>query len=272
MSWFTGMLRTMMGGGGPSVARPPRSANGASSFHLTWDLPGRSASEPRLVEFSAVLEVVEPPSVDDLYFWALQVDFADSQGTWGGGHTGLQWNKRYPDGTAVNWGGYASTERGGAVLAGTDSTLPGFPDDPNTLAYSWVPGRAYGLRISRSPDIRGAWRADVTDLSAGLSTSIRDLLPPDGAGDGFLLRPVIWSEVFADCHAPSVTVRWTELEGRDETGTVVRPAAVYVNYQSWEAGGCPNTSVRTDQSGGLLQVTNTERVVRQGARLPLAGS
>ena len=269
MSWFTSTLRTMIGGG-PRASRPPRSANGASSFHLTWELPDRPASGAGLVEFSAVLEVVTPPSTEALYFWALQVDFADGRGTWGGGHTGLQWNKRYPEGAAVNWGGYASAERGGAVLAGTHSSLPSFPDDPNTVAYPWVPGRLYRLRVSRSPDIRGAWRADVTDLWSGLSSPIRDLLSRSSRGeDSFLVRPVVWSEVFADCYAPSVTVRWTELEGRDETGAVVRPAAVRVNYQAWEAGGCPNTSVLVDESGGLLQVTNTERLVPQGARLSL---
>ena len=42
----------------------PTSANGASSFHLWWEMP---PSAP-LVEVSAVLEVVVPPAVDSLYF------------------------------------------------------------------------------------------------------------------------------------------------------------------------------------------------------------
>jgi len=47
----------------------------------------------------------------------------------------------------------------------------------------------------------------------------------------------------------------------------VRPQAVIVNYQTWEAGGCPNTTAALDESGGLLQITNTPRRAQQGARL-----
>jgi hypothetical protein len=229
-----------------------------------------------LAEVSVVLEVIEPPRVRDLYFWALQVDFADDRGVWGGAHTGLQWNRRYAGGTAANWGGYLSRELGGAVLRGTVSSLPGFSDDPNTLAYSWEPGRPYRLRVFRSPDVLGAWRAEVTDLQSGVSAVIRDLLPEPGrltspVPDAHLLRPVVWSEVFAPCDAPSVTVRWSDLAFVDQTGTVLRPDAVRVNYQSLQQGGCPNTTVAMDETGGLLQVTNTARVVQQDARLSLPG-
>jgi hypothetical protein len=267
MPWWAGLLRGM-GSGGARRSLPPRSANGASSFHLVWELSNQEAAAAPLVEVSAVLEVLTPPSVPALYFWALQVDFADSRGIWGGGHTGLQWNIRYPGATAVNWGGYASPEHGGAVLAGTDSALPGFPDDPNTLAYRWAPGRPYRLRVCRSPDIAGAWRSEVTDLESGVSTVVRDLLPArGGAGKGHLVRPIVWSEVFADCYAPSVSVRWRDLAARDEAGSEIRPAAVGVNYQSWNAGGCPNTSALPDENAAILQVTNTERKVPQGARM-----
>ena len=44
-----------------------------------------------------------------------------------------------------------------------------------------------------------------------------------------------------------------------------------VNYQTREAGGCPNTTADLDESGGLLQMTNTPRRVQQGARLSPAG-
>jgi len=97
-------------GGGPCVAGPPRSSNGASSFHLFWEMP-RTSQASRLIEVSAVLEVLEPPQVPSLYFWAMQVDFEEDGLPWGGGHTGLQWNRRFPGGTAVNWGGYASQDR-----------------------------------------------------------------------------------------------------------------------------------------------------------------
>ena len=260
-------------------------AGGASSFHLIWRLPG-SARAARLVEVAAVLEVITPPSVPALYFWALQVDFVDEGGVWGGGHTGLQWNRRYPGGAAVNWGGYASRELGGKVLEGSVSDLTGFADDPNTVTYPWQPGRRYRLRVYRSPDVPGAWRADVTDTRSEEVTVIRDLFPARSRGQSFLRRlfagggstsdsqagggyltcPIVWSEVFADCDAPSVSVRWSDLQAVDEAGTVFRPDAVSVNYQSASEGGCPNTSVTADDAG-ILQITNTQRIVEQGAIL-----
>jgi len=255
----------------------PRGA--ASSFHLIWQMPdvarsGWRVSKPGLVEVSAVLEVLTEPSVPALYFWALQVDFEDRPATfrgrrvWGGTHTGLQWNRRYPGYRAVNWGGYASAERGGAVLPGSASTLPGFADDPNTLAYPWEPERPYRFRVYRSPDTPGSWRAEVTDVESGVATAIRDLHPA-GAGPtapGYLTTPMVWSEVFAECEDPSVVVRWSGLEARDESGAVVAPEAVQVNYQSPERGGCPNTSVALDDQG-ILQVTNTPRGAAQGTRV-----
>ena len=273
MSRLADFLRNLVGRG-PRDAAPRRSPNGASSFHLIWESLTGPVPESRLVEVSAVLEVVEPPGVEALYYWALQVDLADGRGVWGSGHTGLQWNRRYPGGRAVNWGGYRSSEEGGQVLAGTPSSLPGFPDDPNTLSYAWEAGRPCRLRVYRSPEVAGAWRAEVTDLWSGAATVVRDLLPDSGRGvsGAHLTRPIVWSEVFADCEAPSVTVRWSDFMAVDEGGSVFRPEAVRANYQSPQEGGCSNTTVLADESGGLLQVTNVPRLVEQGAHVPLSGS
>lgn len=272
MSWLTRALRNLVGIG-QRQAVPSGSANGASSFHLAWEMPAATEPAPRLVEVSAVLEVQVPPSVEALYFWALQVDLADAQGVWGGAHTGLQWNPRFPDGTAVNWGGYVSGAGGGAVLPGTTSSLPSFAGDPNTVAYPWVPGRAYRLRVYASPEPASGWRSEVTDLASGDASVIRDLLPPSGrsASGGYLARPIVWAEVFASCDAPSVTVRWSDLRAVDAAGSVVRPDAVRVNYQAAQAGGCPNTTVASDRVGGLFQVTSVPRLVEQGTILPLTG-
>lgn len=270
MSRLTDFLRSLVGRG-PRAAGPRRSANGASSFHLVWELPAAADARSRLVEVSAVLEVIELPRDEAVYFWALQVDLADDRGVWGGAHTGLQWNRRYPRSRAVSWGGYRSQALGGQVLTGTLSSLPGFPDDPHTLSYPWEPGRVYRLRVYRSPETAGAWRAEVTDLRSGVSAVIRDLLPEPGRGmtGSHLLRPIVWSEVFADCEAPSVTVRWSELTAVGEDGSATAAEAVRVNYQPAQEGGCPNTTVLLDKSGGLLQVTNVSRVVAQDARLSL---
>ena len=271
MSWLTDLLKAFAGLG---QARPPRSGNGASSFHLTWDIPVDRSAPEGFVEVSAVLEIVVPPSVSKLYYWALQVDFAEAGRSIAGAHTGLQWNPRFSTHRAVNWGGYASSDRGGFVLSGTGSTLAGFADDPNTLAYPWQSGRSYRLRVFHSPELAGAWRSEITDLSTGASTVVRDLLPqdPPSGGEVYLLRPVVWSEVFAACDAPSVTVRWSDLRAVDRLGRQVGPITAIVNYQAWEAGGCPNTSAGIDSDGSLSQTTNTQRVVGQGARLSLPGS
>lgn len=271
MSRLTDALRSlaaMAGGGGSREGGPRRSPNQASSFHLMWELPAAVRSV-RLVEASAVLEIVVPPEVPALYFWALQVDFLSGGLARGGAHTGLQWNRRYPGNTAVNWGGYASQEDGGAILPGSVSDLPGFPDDPNTLAYPWEPGRPYRLRIFRSPERPGAWRAEATDLSAGQTSIVRDLYVDGGSEGGYLVRPIVWSEVFAACDAPSVTVRWSQLEALDESGARLRPDRVRVNYQPVREGGCRNTTVGVDEKG-LVQVTNAPRTTSQGEALSIA--
>ena len=56
----------------------PTSSNGASSLHLGWVLPAIGSGGYRAL--SVTLEVIELPSVDRLYFWALQADFADGAG------------------------------------------------------------------------------------------------------------------------------------------------------------------------------------------------
>jgi hypothetical protein len=141
------------------------------------------------------------------------------------------------------------------------------------------------LCVRRSPEIPGAWRAEITDLGDGATTVLRELFPPDrilarrGRGrdvddapqGAYLLRPMVWSEVFADCGAPQVAVRWSELSLTSESGEVMQPRAVTVNYQAHQAGGCSNTSVRID-GDGFLQLTNSPREVPQGARLDVRRS
>lgn len=231
----------------------PGSANGASSFHLTWLL---ARAEP-LVEVTAVLEVVVPPSVDRLYFWALQVSFLDGAESRGAAHVGLQWNRNHPRGRAVNWGGYAA---GGGLLAGSASALPSRPDDPNTRDYPWEPGRPYRLRVAPAPGSPGSWLGEVTDLVSGRASVVREL----HAGGDRLGSPVVWSEVFARCDHPSSAVRWSGLEATTAAGHTVTPRGLSVSYEAEAAGGCANTTVAADDRG-VLQVTNTDRTVAQGA-------
>jgi hypothetical protein len=224
----------------------------ASSFHLWWRLPD---TEP-LIAVRAVCEVVVPPRVDRLYFWALQVGFSDGRRTHGAGHTGLQWHSRATSGRAVNWGGYRDLRDGGDELDGSRPTLPALNPQGNTARYAWRVGQPYRFDVFRSD--RG-WRATVTDVSSGETTVIRDLF----AAGTELVDPVVWSEVFARCDDPSVSIRWTGLEATTASGIRVRPGTARVTYQQVEAGGCTNTTVGTDDLG-LVQVTNTGRRVAHG--------
>ncbi len=229
----------------------PPSGNGASSFHLFWRLP---ASAGHLVEAGVTLEVTTPPAVDRLYFWALQVGFPGA----GAAHLGLQWNDRHPGFGAVNWGGYAAD---GSLLGGTESALRSTPADPNTRDYAWEPGRAYRLGVRRAEE--GVWRGEVTDVATGDTATVRDLV----AAAPFLGDAMVWSEVFARCDDPSVTVRWSDFEVVTDRGDRITPVALGVNYQSHADGGCANTTSRRDGRGGVLQVTNAERLTPQGATL-----
>lgn len=247
------------------VRGEPKSSNGASSFHLWWRL---GSPEP-LVAASATLEVLEPPTVDRLYFWALQVGFHDGHKDRGAGHTGLQWLPATPGPprAAVNWGGYRAPADGGGELPGTASTLAEVGDgngNANTRAYPWLPGRPYRLEVSRCPDQETGWRATVTDVEAGTTAVIRDLLGPGR----FLTAPGVWSEVFARCDDPPVVVRWSRLRALTEAGEEIGPEAVAVTYQGHSEGGCANTNVAVDDLG-VRQATATPRDVPHGSVLNL---
>jgi hypothetical protein len=236
---------------------PPRSSNGASSLHLAWELGGGpwAACE-------ATLEVLVPPAVPKLYFWALQASFV-GRGGGGGAHLGLQWHPAHPGSTAVNWGGYGPD---GRELSGSESSLPSTTGNVNTRDYQWVPARPYRLRIEPAPDRPpgSAWRGSVTDLATGTTTVVRDLFARGDRLDGLM----VWSEVFADCDDPSVTVRWSNLRALDVAGATHDVRAVRVNYQRVADGGCANTTSQLDpDASGFLQITATARTTPQGARL-----
>lgn len=202
------------------------------------------------------LAVLRPPATDDLVFWALQVGFSEGDRRTGAAHVGLQWHVSHPDARAVNWGGY---HEGGGLLEGTDSELSSATDNPNTRDFPWQPGVEYGLTIE--PGTRtGWWRASVLDRSSGRSQVIREL---HGGGDR-LTAPVVWSEVFAACDAPGVTVRWANPQLERFEGGVWEPEGYRVTYQTVAAGGCSNTDVTPD-GNGVLQHTATRRRTRTGA-------
>ena len=239
----------------PRLHGPPTSSNGASSFHAHWHLPGP------LSAVAAVLEITQAPTVDSLYFWALQASFRAGSSPRGAGHIGLQHHPSYPGAGAVNWGGYHDPVSGGGVLDGSSSGLSSTLGNPNTFDYPWRAGRSYRLEIATpSP---GRWRGSVTDLTEGRTTVIRELF----VDADHLVAPMVWSEVFADCDAPPVEARWSGLTAATSDGRFVTPTAVALTYQSERDGGCSNTSTATED-GWLVQRTATARVHHHGARLP----
>ena len=144
----------------------------------------------------------------------------------------------------------------------------------------WTPEQVDGIfSISRveanarlgaeceTPDEGRAWRGTVTDLESGDETVVRDLF---SAGT-HLVSPMVWSEVFARCEQPGVTVRWSDMRAVTAEGEETRPQRVRVNYQAHSAGGCDNTTVSVDELG-LLQTTGVQRQVPQGAILPIPGA
>lgn len=207
------------------------------------------------------LEVLEPPRVDRLHFWALQADVGDEQGrSAGGAHLGLQWHPQYPGCTAVNWGGY---DAGGRELEGTASALPSALGNPNTCDLDWRSGAPYRLRIRR---VGSVWRGSVTGPD-GTTVDVRDLYL---RGDR-ITGVVMWSEVFARCDHPSTAVRWSDPEGMTLDGAVVRAGRVSVNYQAHSDGGCANTDSSTDYTG-IVQRTSVGRETPQGAVLAVPGA
>lgn len=265
-----GLLRRLLGGGddaggeGATAAGPPArvsgeppSGNGASSFHLFWDLPFARAP---IVEVSAVLEVVEPPAVDRLYFWALQAGFVDDLGrSRGAGHLGPQWHPDYPGAKAMCWGGYRAS---GGELSGGPLGYPSPLGNPNVCAFDWPERAPMTLRIRRGPG--GGWLGEVLDGATGTAHAVREL----DVDAPYLADPIVWSEVFARCEHPSVRVRWSQLAVVGVDGSVRLARSVRVNYQSHRDGGCANTTALSDGTG-VVQVTATERVTPQGAVLAL---
>jgi hypothetical protein len=231
---FLDWLRSLFGGGRASEHDPlgdPQSANGASSFHLSWDAPGRFET------VSAVLTVVEPPTVSRLYFWALQVSFGNGAAA----HLGLQWLADQSH--AANWGGYGPD---GHELTGR----PG----ANTQPFPWRVGVPYTLSVARGPS---GWTGTI---EGGGQVWTRELDVPGGQA---LSDPVVWSEVFARCDHPSAAVQWSDL--RVDGAAVTRAR---VHYQTGPDGGCPNTNSSVSHDGAaFVQRTNTARAAAQGTWL-----
>ncbi len=240
------------------VAGPPSSGNGASSFHLWWDIPFGD----RLNGVSVTLEIDRRPDLDRLVFFAIQVAFIKPGG--GGAHLGLQHHPGYPERSAVNWGGY---DPHGGLLEGSRSSLPSSQDDPNTRDFLWEAGVPYRLEITRVEERSDGfftWRGSVTDTTTGRVTHIRDLY----SAGAHLRGPVMWIESFAPCDAPRCQVRWSDAEVTMDNGSIRAVTAMRVDYQPHAAGGCTNTNAVID-NGCFVQRTGQLRTTKAGATISI---
>jgi len=247
-----GLIARFLSGGTTRVSGEPTSSNGASSFHLIW-----TAAPTPLDVVSATFELLAEPEVRRLYFWALQASFVEDGVPRGGAHLGLQWHPAYPANRAVNWGGYGDA----GELDGSSSSLPGTLGNANTRDYRWEAGVAYRFTIS-SP-AAGRWSGTVTNLATGDSTVVRDLY----SRGTHLIGPVVWTEAFCRCDDPPVIARWTAFRAL-ANGIEIPIESVRVNYQSYDQGGCTNTTVRRD-GDGFVQITGTEREIPTGRVIQL---
>lgn len=238
-------------------AYTPSKAGGG--FHLWWQgMPTAEDPDP-MVSVSATLEVLRPPEVAKLYFWALQATFCDEHGTpLGAAHAGLQWNPRHPGSRAVNWGGYRTNGASNETLTGTVSKLEGIPGDVNTYNFPWKPNRPYRFDIERSGI---GWRATITDVEAKETTVIRDL----SVGGDRLANVVMWTELFCGRSDPPASVRWTTPWARRMSGEVVQPTGMTVRYP----GGSKWRRTATSWDGtGFVQATDSRRTVPEASVLP----
>ena len=245
---------------------PPTSSNGASSLHVWWDPDGAASGGRHPTEIAATLEIIDPPTVPRLHFWALQATFVDRHGhATGTAHLGLQWHPGHPGSTAVNWGGYRPFGAG-ELGAAEPSALPSATGNPNTRDFAWRPRTPYRLTIHADgrgtvAELRRREPHDrpPTPPTPPPTTLVRRLdVGPDAIG---LAHPVVWSEVFARCDDPSTAVRWSDL--------TPRPVAAHATYQSHADGGCTNTDTSTEtdprhDGPAFVQRTNTERTTPQG--------
>lgn len=225
----------------------PTGLTSASSFHLAWtgeqDNPDDPTDRTLYTQASAKLTVPTTPSVEELYFWALQVYFYDDSETLiAGAHTGLQWAPGHPNSKAVNWGGYLTADS--SILSGTESTLPSATENDNTRDYEWETGEEYTFRIFYVGD--DMWRATVNDVT------IRDLEVP---GATRIAGPIFFSEVFAACEDPSHTVQWRDPYLYEADDTAYYFPQANKSYQLIDA--CDNTNSFGTQYFNMQ--TNTTR-------------
>jgi Domain of unknown function (DUF3472) len=167
--------------------RWPAAATGAGS--LAWDL--------------TVLRDPGPTT----YFWAHQWSFEGGDV----GYFGLQAHDQRDDGSAGRLAVFSIWSAiGCAGNPGCHGGVEGAPFWTCRLAYEWVSGRAYRLRVARRD--RGWWSASVTDRASGTEALV-----------GSLQVPRRWGGLDLAARGSSV---WTEFYGANVLGGIAAPELV----------------------------------------------
>jgi hypothetical protein len=183
-------------------------------------------------------------------------------------------------------GGTYSRDGASATARGSIPTLAYAPGNPVSPYYPWVPGEDYFMEVYRSPKQNWlaselttddqhpsanqhvnevAWRLDVTRLSTGEKTFVRDLLYPQGkaASDGGSFYGLSsWAEDFNPTEV-NWSCRWNEYRVDDRL-----VVSASVSYGSGLAR--PSTNVGLDKVGFKMQ-SRTTRLVAESTVLAQPG-
>lgn len=222
-----------------------------TSSILWWSDDNNNANARDLYEEAeAKLTIVTPPVPAELYFWAIQVVFYDaSLNRVGAAHAGLQWVPAQMNSKGVNWGGYSDVTD--LEMEGTVSDFPSLSGNANTRDYDWDVDTEYTFRIF--PVGGEMWRCQINGVT------IRDLEVPDAV---FIADPAVFSEVFAECSAPSSKVKWRDFVMFDASDTEYTFSSGSPAYNTDE--DCEETDVYAGDGYFWLQ-TNTTRYHEEGA-------
>ncbi len=234
----------------------PTSSNGASSMRvLGWpggqSLRFRSASVVITPDVAGANALLAQP-MPDLQFMAMQVSFYRSSDNayLGGAHAGIQINQNYPNNKAVNWGG---GNLSGPVYS-TNSDFANSGGDLGSWDGAWIPGVANVIVITEGA-APGVWDAFIATVTGPpVFEKIGELNIP---GSDIMGDLVLFYESFSECEQDPMSVRYWSLEIDINDGNGGQPygtaytGEMIANYQSYDNGGCTNTNIREDGSGGL---------------------
>jgi hypothetical protein len=218
--------------------------------YTIWRWPAAAAGAGGLAWDLTVLRDPGPTT----YFWAHQWSFEGGDV----GYFGLQAHDHRDDGSLGKLAVFSVWSAVGcADNPGCHGGVEGAPFWTCRLAYQWVAGRAYRLRVARAGP--GWWRASVTDRTAGATTVIGSIRVPAGWGglDLAARASSVWTEFYganipgglASCDlVPHSSVRFGVPAANDGT---VTPAG---HANQLGEGDCANSRVGDSPDGVIHEM------------------